>query len=303
MACTGQEQEQLIKSLVQEIHVLKSQNVQLMTQVSELKSCMGSPFETSKITFNLGDFLRIPTVNYLSICNLDRVAMELLLNIREGLNYPCAKYLIDCWINGLYKWDDKFMDKQNGSNIQLIHFACKYWCEEAVLYLLDVYEEKNLDLECGDRFEMYPIQLLCSVGTCRIIGRILDIYIGRNLNLERVLSGKDKDKGIWSLLHIVCMKGRDIQIIKYMTNMYIENNYDLGHETNNGCNALHFICRKTGMETIKFMIDVFVEKKIIFERKDVSTFGRLMNSNCKLDANGKKCMDAYLNNVETEIFV
>lgn len=43
--------------------------------------------------------------------------------------------------------------------------------------------------------------------------------------------------------------------------MYIENNYDLGHKTNDGYNALHFICRRTRMETIKFMIDVFVEKK------------------------------------------
>lgn len=119
MAYIGQEQEQLIKL----------------------------PFETSKITFNLNDFLHTPTVGYLTMCNLNRDAMDLLLNIRERLNCSCAKYLIDCWNNGLYKWDDTFMDKPNGCYIQLIHFACKYWCEEAVLYVLDIYNTRNLNLE------------------------------------------------------------------------------------------------------------------------------------------------------------
>lgn len=51
------------------------------------------------------------------------------------------------WVNDQYNWDDTFEDETTFTQIQLIH--CKYCCEQVVLYILDIYEEKYLDLECG----------------------------------------------------------------------------------------------------------------------------------------------------------
>lgn len=255
---------------------------------------------TPKITFDKNNFLCNPTVDYLSTCKLNRVSIHLLLNITDQLDFSCSKYLIDCWNYGLYDWKDTFMDPRAGvgARVQLIYFVCNYWCEEAILYILDIYEEQNLDLNCGDCETLYPIEILCIYGTQRTINRILDIYIARNLNLEDVSGG-----GL-TLLQFLCTNERcDIPTMGRVTNIYIERNYDLERETKDKFNALHLVCKDGNMGTIKYLIDIFVERQLILKKEKYTSLNSLLDSNYDLDVNGKKCMWAYLNSMEVNVFV
>lgn len=126
---------------------------------------------------------------------------------------------------------------------------------------------------------------------------MLDIYIVRNWNLEDVSGGG------WTLLQLLCGFGRDGESIKRMTNVYIERNYDLGRVTKDNYNALHFACRYCDMNTIKYMIDIFLDEKMVSEKRIFKTYENLLNSNLNLNIGGKKCIWAYLNSIEVKVFI
>lgn len=127
-------QFQVIKSLSDDVQMLKH-DVQLLKSQNEM---------LRKQKFDRDRFSRIPTVSYLSTCNLDRDAMGELLNMLKKLDFSCIQYLIDCWVNGLYKWDDLFVDHiADGHHHMLIHYVCACGNEQAILYMLDIYAKRG----------------------------------------------------------------------------------------------------------------------------------------------------------------
>lgn len=96
------------------------------------------------IVFSMDDFLNNPTVDYLSKCVLNHDTMGQILSMSEELDFPCVKYLIDFWVNGQCDWDDTFEDESSYTQIQLIHFACKYCCEQAVFCTFWTFMKKKI---------------------------------------------------------------------------------------------------------------------------------------------------------------
>lgn len=247
-----------------------------------------------KLKFVKVHFLRNPTIGYLSMCNLDKNAMGQLLNMFKFLNFQCAKYLIDCWDNGLYKWNELFVDHTANCHRMLIHFVCSYGNEQAILHILNIYAEKGLDVECRDARERLPIRYLCCCDSFVTFNRIIDIYVERNLDLECVMSDGR------TLLHLLCSNGPE-QSIKRMVLLYIERNYDLERKTLGHNNALKFICRFKNMGTIKFIIDVYHQQKLSLNDANGPSLETFLNANFNL--NGNRVIHMYLNSLEMEVFV
>lgn len=221
--------QEFIQTLVQEIYSLKNEvallknelntsrvsNADLTNRLVKLELYIEQTKSVQKI-FNKNNFMNNSTVEYLSVCKLDRDALCELLNMLPKLDFPCVKYLIDLWAKGLYKWNETFSDYlPNTPDKMLIHFLCKYGCEEAVLYMLDICTEKNFDLECETNCKWKPIHFLCKHGTPQTINRILDIYLEKNLDLEC-----ENNIG-WKPIHILC-RYKTPQTIKRIMDIYVE---------------------------------------------------------------------------------
>lgn len=283
--------QNLIQTLIHEIRALRD-DVQLLKHDVRALKCQNEMMTKQK--FDKNHFLKTPTVSYLSTHNLDRDTMGQLLNMWKNLDFQCAKYLIDCWDNGMYEWDDMFMCKYLDNCEMLIHFVCKYGDERAILYMLDIYAKKGLDVEPKSDSEWLPIHYLCCHGTDGSINRIIDIYIERKLDLECVMSVG------WTLLHLLCRHGPE-QSIKRMTLLYVERNYNLNKMTLRCVPAIGFVCRNKSMDVIKFMIDIYYRQKLSLGETSVVTLEAHMNANPLL--NGNRVMNMYLNSLEMEVFV
>lgn len=343
--------QELIQTLVQEIYSLKNEvaslkneldetrvlNTDLTNRLVKLESHIEQTKSVRKI-FNKKSFMKNPTVDYLSVCKLDRVATEQLLNMMSNLDFSCTKYLIDLWVKCLYDWNDVFTDYSLKNGKMLIHFVCKHGCEEAVLYILDIYAKKDLDLECETKSGWNPIYLLCRyrTNTPRTIDRILDIYTEKNLDLESKYDGEwppirllcrygtsqtidrilniyaEKNLDLecvmtdgWTLLHLLSYYGPEQSIVR-MGTLYVERNYNLEQKTPLGNNPLHFVCKNKTMYAIKFMIDTFVQQKLSLDGVNGESLEACINANPHLNNNNnnnKRVMCMYLNTLETEIFI
>lgn len=74
------------------------------------------------------------SVEYLSLCNLDQDAQSQSLNMRSELDFPCLKYLIDCYAHGRYNWYEQYYDSNIGVHRELIYFICRYSYGKSDMY-------------------------------------------------------------------------------------------------------------------------------------------------------------------------
>lgn len=237
----------LIQKLVQEITLLKAQNAELNTRIELLSRC--------KFAFDKDAFLRNPTVEHLSMCYLDQNMISTLLSMFGSFDFSCAKSIIDLWVKGLFDWNKDFYDTDVENNKRLIQFVCRYGCEEAILYILDIYDEKDLDLICDGSESRAPIHVLCSHGIVSTINRILDIYVKKNLDLTR------KNRFGSAPIHILCKYGEP-QTINRILDIYLEKNLDLEQKKSDGWLPIHLLCKHGVSQTINRMIDIYLEKNL-----------------------------------------
>lgn len=318
-----------VHELIQEIITLRNE---VQTLKIQNKILLGQKFVT-------GYFMNNRTLEYLEKCSLNREAVCRLLNIIERLDFSCTKYLIDCWTNGLYDWNEKFFDVTHKRDKTLIQFVCgrcygsilDHNHVETILYILNIYDERNLNL-CENMSGMTLMHMLCGCGESRTINRILDIYVGKNLDLERV-----DDDNKMTPLHLLCRYG-DFQtinrmidicveknlnlapetkqgntplylscvsgmthIIKRMVRLYNERGYNLQHVNRKGENYLYVACKRGKMEIVKFMMDLYAEKKFSFAGNNGLSIDQMLHTNTHLRKN-TSCMCMYMCELEKCVF-
>lgn len=251
------------------------------------------------ITFDEKDFLRSLKVSYLSMCILDEKAIGTLLDMWEKLDFSCAKYLIDCWDNrGLYCWDRMFTNKNTYNHQALIHYVCARGCEQTIMYILNIYVEKNLNLRIENGYGYTPLHILCSRDFPKIIHYVLDIYVERNWDLECIT----KIMG-YSVL-MMLPKCSSVQLIERMVNIYVERNYNLERTSlSDGLNCLHIFCKYGKMPSIKFIIDVFVKYNLHLKGNTCLTLENMIQTNIRLDNKNAICLCMYLNSIYANTFV
>lgn len=172
-----------------------------------------------KTPFDIKYFWSNQTVEYLKSSLLDHQARTEILLECSKLNFPCVKYLIDCYLDGTYNWDEKIYCEFFTWAIPFnyILFQCH---EHIILYLLNICVEKNfthvliheghhktcsihylsccrniiivnrvldiciengLDICCETESGYRVIDYLCLRETCQPIKRIIDFYVERDL--------------------------------------------------------------------------------------------------------------------------
>lgn len=208
--CLLKNKVSVLSHKLNESHVL---NTNLSNQLVKLESCI-EQIKCMRFPFDEYYFRKNPTVDYLTMCDLSGDDVEELLNMLPKLDFPCTKYLIDRWIEGWHKWNEKFYDDVSNNNKILIQFVCKYGCKEAVLYILDIYVEKNLNLEHKTKNGWLPIHLLCRHGTPRTIKRIIDIYVEKQISLRNKRLGTH-------LKNNSCLRNNDVMYM-YLNNQYVD---------------------------------------------------------------------------------
>lgn len=288
-----------------------------------------------KIKFCKDTFLSNPTVEYLSMCDLDNDAMHVIIKECRIPNISCVKYLIDCWDQGMRDWNETFVTSDGKVNLFL--HLCKNGHKETVEYILDIYIRNNFDLECKSSTGYTPLFYMCmNKSKCySAINRLLDIYIERNLDftyetpkgcallnvvcrycgetlIERVLDiciekGIDlqhKSNDGWTPLHTLCSCG-PLYSIKRVAYLYHERNYDLNCKTKNGFNFLQIVCRFNTMRPIKFMIDFYVEKALDLNcvLDGVMGLREILNANTHLRQMGVEPIQMYLQELERDVFL
>lgn len=250
-----------IKMLKDEMHVLKNEvrDLRIMngTLIDQISDKMNGIDELTvvKIKFDNSYFLNNQTVEYLQACDLDYEARCTLLGNFTNLCFVCTKYLIRCWTNGTYDWNEKY---QFGSDIyNFAHFVGRKGNETVVKYFLDICIVKNLDLEQKTENGVSLLQIFyVNANYYRIIDHVIDIWIGNNLDMYSPTQDGN------TFLHKLCTYGTYKQI-KRVVNVYIEKNYNLGHKNLGGKNCLQlcFINNRSSV-LIKFMANTYVEQKI-----------------------------------------
>lgn len=137
------------------------------------------PKTVVKSAFDYNVFCLNKTVEYLKAYKLTHDDLSKLLNNIKSLDFSCVKYLIDCYDQGIYDRNEKFVH----SDLELlpIHYICQNGTPEAVFHLLDVYVKNNWDLECETSNKWKPIHFICRYQNSELVSRILDIYLEKKL--------------------------------------------------------------------------------------------------------------------------
>lgn len=197
----------------------------LRAKIQELETHIAN-YENNKIPFSGYAFQCYWSVEYLRLCNLDYRSLEILFNMCEKLDFSCIKYILDCYDEGKYDWNENYIDERTFSNKQPIHFICTYGSEQAMLYVLNLYMKNNLSLDCTDDNKMQPIHFICSNGSWQTIKYILDIYVEKNFDIEC------EDKYGMKPINYLCDFGSWTSI-KYILDIYTKKNLSFDQDVEN----------------------------------------------------------------------
>lgn len=170
----------------------------------------------NKMPFDPKYFWTNQTVEYLETVCLDYNARKQILLDCIKLNFSCAKYLIDCYLNGIYDWSERVDFNCYTWAIPFNHiiFCCS---EPIILYLLDMCIEKKLTPilthKCSKK--TCSIHYLIGRRITNIVNRTLDICIEHNLDLEC------KSEYGFRAIDLICMY-ESYQPIKRIIDIYME---------------------------------------------------------------------------------
>lgn len=211
-----------------------------------------------KMPFNMGNFLNNQTVEYLETVCLDYNARKQILMNCAKLNFSCGKYLIDCYLDGIYEWDENI---ELYSHLQTIPFNCMMcWCnEKIVLYLLNMCVEKKFVHALtftNHHGMMCSIHHLSVRGNTNMINRILDIYIKYNLNFECKTS-----HGFKAIDYI--LRFGTLQTIKRIIDIYVE--MSLFFDNSKIGPSLHSFLEKNIHPNVKFVMGMYLNEVLVTE--------------------------------------
>lgn len=107
---------------------------------------------THRNRFDMNYFLQSNmSVEYLKLSNIlnNIKTRRTLLNMYSKLNYPCAKFLVDCYCSKKCNWDENIYDNFTEHYKKPIHFilGCHKF-NDLTMQILNEYE--NIDLELSD---------------------------------------------------------------------------------------------------------------------------------------------------------
>jgi hypothetical protein len=206
---------------------LESNNTSPMTNQQLEHKNVSKSFEFNK---RLQEFIKNnpdcdvykPDYNYIELLNENKFDEFINTNIKDiSINYNEIEN-INIFKNDIlvkYFIDNNIKFTTNIINSKLIHFICRYSSPEMIKYILNIYVEKNLDLECETNLKSKPIHFICQHSTPEMIKYILDIYVEKGLNLECETIYKMKP------IHFICQNSTP-EMIKYILDIYKSQNLE-----------------------------------------------------------------------------
>lgn len=101
----------------------------------------------------------------------------------------------------------------NNQKWKPIHFICKNYSPKIIKCILDIYLEKNYNLECETEDKWKPIHIICRYSTIETIKYIFNIYLENNYDLEC------ENIEYCNPLHLICFF-QTSEIIRYVFDIY-----------------------------------------------------------------------------------
>jgi hypothetical protein len=194
--------------------------------------------------------IEIHELKIFSVKNFNSFGSKSIIDIFTNLKISDMEYIMSSM--------DHNTNVVDGLN--MMHNICKYSSAEIIDYVLDYYEEHNLNLECETSNKWKPIHLICKYAH-ENIEHILNIYIKNNLNLECETERKTKP------IHLICKYAQ--KYIKNILNIYIKNNLDLECDTDSKWKPIHFICLTRDNELINYILYVYEKRSLDIHCKTI----------------------------------
>jgi len=94
------------------------------------------------------------------------------------------------YIIDIYIEKELNLECETNNKYKPIHFICDHSTPEMIKYIIDIYIEKGLNLECKTKCDYRPIDFICSHSTPEMIKYINGVYFEKGLNLCFVLVTK-----------------------------------------------------------------------------------------------------------------
>lgn len=210
--------QDLVRVLIEENRVMRHELNMLKAQVIEMQAVQDCLSGT--IVFDENIFLRKMSVRYLTMCDLDRNAIQKIIGICEKLDYPCMKYLIKITI-GCTLYTGTYYNCESNSYKRLFEILHSRGCWNMLLDIL-----KNF---CEDRDMENAVCLasLLIVDCTDNTNSVLDICIKYDFDFEY------KTARARPFIHLVSERC-SMHAIKRIIDFYVWKKLDLDHVSNTG---------------------------------------------------------------------
>jgi hypothetical protein len=222
------------------------------------------------------------TIQYLHDNNFNEFMESSISNIEINFNEMdnirnifSNKKLLQYFINNNIKPQSDYTN--------LIQYICIYSPDDIIKYFIDLYINNDYDLKSDNGSGYEIINTVCENCSVDIIKYMIDIYMspyGKKNHFDIQLIKYYDDKPI----HIICKRliksPEGIDVIKYIIDIYIKNDYRLDCINYYNDTPIHYIYRYStkspeGKDIIKYITDIYK-----------SPYGKKMgyNLNCKNSA-------------------
>lgn len=145
--------------------------------------------KSNKYTFDIHTFIHNyykenTKAHYLRMCNLtygDRKKIFTMCGSRKrSIDDECMKYIIECYKNGTFSWDETFDNICELTYCNPIQIICKYCSVKIILCMLVAYEKYCLDVDC------YPCPENSHVGYGS------NLHVWKRINFDKDTLGRIK---------------------------------------------------------------------------------------------------------------
>jgi ankyrin repeat protein len=158
---------------------------------------------------------------------------------------------------------------------KLIHMICKHSHSNKIIkHIIDLYIEKDFDLNSKTNDEWRPIHYLCRHKDSKIVKYMIDIYMKHNIDIHICTT----ENG-WKPIHMICSRGNH-GLIKYIIDTYVEKQLDLNCFTETKQSPIHMVCRNGNRESINYLISKNIDIQNVTSSDD--SIVSCMKSNKKL---------------------
>lgn len=254
--------------------------------------------------FSWKTFSNNMTIDYLEKCNLTCADRKQIFEMFDEKIFDsnCIKYMIDCYGERKYVWDEYFDYIWNGTKetMEPMQYVYKSSNVELILYMLDVCDRCNLSIVCDvfwcENNCVCPFEYFC----------YMHRYMHRHVNINMNVS----DVQISQLV---------LTILNRMLDIFIKKNIGFGKGSIYGSNCrdslnpeeidytpypiLQCVIMTNNCALIKRSLDAYADQNIKFDFRTLSSYLSLDWVDIKnYDSRTKMCIYKYYMSLEQDIF-